>query len=78
MTIYNKEVEGTITIDVYGNLVSRFQSFKEEDREAKEKELNVNNMPFEEAVTTYIDWHNQELGGIQYQKTPLVKRKTKQ
>lgn len=47
-------VSGVITVDVYGNLVSYGQEFIEEDREAIRLPLNINKMPFREAVEAFV------------------------
>lgn len=54
-TIYNDTIEGNITIDVYGNIVSYGQTFEDEDIESQEINLNVLTTPFNEAVTSFIE-----------------------
>lgn len=54
-TLIDNMVEGNITIDVYGNIVSKGLSFDEEDKEAYETGLNIINMPFDEAIKEFID-----------------------
>ncbi len=46
---------GTITLDVYGNIVGYGMSFVEEDKYAYEHGWNVMQMPFTEAVKMYVD-----------------------
>ncbi len=46
---------GTITLDVYGNIVGYGMSFEEEDKYAYEHGWNVTQMPFTEAVKMYVD-----------------------
>lgn len=54
-TIINNKVEGNITIDVYGDIVSYGQTFIDEDLEAKEININILTTPFNEAVTSFIE-----------------------
>ena len=58
--ITNNKVEGNITVDVYGNIVSYGQSFEDEDKEAYETGLNVMEMSCEEAIRAFVDRHTQE------------------
>ena len=57
--IINNKVEGNITVDVYGNIVSYGQSFEDEDKEAYETGLNVLEMSCEEAIRKFVDNHRQ-------------------
>ena len=57
--IINNKVEGNITVDVYGNIVSYGQSFEDEDKEAYETGLNVLEMSCEDAIRKFVDNHRQ-------------------
>lgn len=58
--ITNNKVEGNITINVYGNVVSYGQSFEEEDKEAYDTGLNVMVMPCEEAIRVFVSRYEKE------------------
>ena len=58
--ISNNKVEGNITVDVYGNIVSYGQSFEDEDKEAYETGLSVIEMSCEEAIRAFVDRHTQK------------------
>ena len=62
--ITNNKVEGNITVNVYGNIVSYGQSFEEEDKEAYETGLNVVEMSCEEAIRAFVDRHIQEVKAV--------------
>ena len=62
--ITNNKVEGNITVNVYGNIVSYGQSFEEEDKEAYETGLNVMEMSCEEAIRAFVDRHIQEVKAV--------------
>lgn len=58
--ITDNKVEGNISIDVYGNVVSYGQSFEEEDKEAYDTGLNVMVMPCEEAIRAFVSRYEKE------------------
>ena len=60
-SITNNKVEGNITIDVYGNVVSYGLSFEEEDQEAYDNGLNVMDMSCEEAIRAFVMRHQEEV-----------------
>ncbi len=49
------KLHGSITIDVYGNVVEYGLSFKEEDEFAYEHGWNITQMPFRDAVQAFVD-----------------------
>lgn len=53
--IVGNRVEGNITINVYGYVVSYGQSYEEEDKEAYDIGLNVMEMSCEEAIRIFVD-----------------------
>ncbi len=57
--IENGRVYGTITVDVYGNVVDKGLSFKEEDDFAYEHGLNVMDMPFCDAIVAYLSYNEK-------------------
>lgn len=63
-SINNNKVEGNITIDVYGNVVSYGLSFEEEDKEAYDNGLNVMVMPCEEAIRSFVKRHQEEVNKV--------------
>ena len=58
-TLNEGTLEGNITVDVYGNIVSYGLSFEEEDNESYENRFNVIEMQFEEAVKLFINKKNK-------------------
>lgn len=60
-SITNNKVEGNITINVYGNVVSYGLSFEEEDKEAYDTGLNVMVMSCESAIRAFIRNHQEEM-----------------
>lgn len=59
-TIVNNRVEGNISIDVYGDVVSYGLSFEEEDKEAYENGLNVMCMSCEDAIRSFVDLYTKK------------------
>lgn len=54
-------VDGNITINVYGYVVSYGLSFEEEDKESYDTCLNVKEMTCEEAIKAFIKRHQSEM-----------------
>jgi len=57
--IEDNKVEGNITINVYGYVVSYGLSFEEEDKEAFETSFNVLDMSCKEAINAFIKRHQE-------------------
>lgn len=54
-------IDGNITINVYGYVVSYGLSFEEEDKEAYDKGLNIMEMTCGEAIRAFINIHQNEM-----------------
>lgn len=53
--LVHNTLEGALTVDVYGNIVASGLSFSDEDEESKRTKLNINLMPFKEAVSRFAN-----------------------
>lgn len=58
--IQENSIFGYVPVDIYGNIVSYGQSFKEEDEQAERVNTNINQLGFKRALNNFIDYTNNQ------------------
>lgn len=71
----NDVINGTLTIDVNGNIVNYGSEYQIEDKDAQEIRANINELGLKDAVLQYINYQNNHCTEEQKKLNRLLKNK---